>query len=195
MTAYNSSYTGAEHDAYVSKTALVDLIYPVGSIYMSVNTVSPATLFGGTWEQINGKFLLAQDDNHTANSTGGAETINLQHLHTTGNHALTIAEMPQHGHIVYVWDNAGATGNAYYRNGASIQTHSGARLYNDSASTWIAPGSTAAAAVSGQGDPSGGTNFIGSGANHNHGNTGNALSTTQSIMPPYLAVYMWKRTA
>lgn len=30
-------------------TAIVDLIYPIGSIYMNVNSISPATLFGGTW--------------------------------------------------------------------------------------------------------------------------------------------------
>ena len=35
----------------------------------------------------------------------------------------------------------------------------------------------------------------GGGAAHNHGNTGSNLSSSQSIMPPYLAVYVWKRTA
>ena len=36
-----------------------ETIYPVGSIYMSVSGTSPATLFGGTWEQIQERFLLS----------------------------------------------------------------------------------------------------------------------------------------
>ena len=37
-------------------------IYPVGAIYMSVSSTSPASLFGGTWEQIQNRFLLAAGD-------------------------------------------------------------------------------------------------------------------------------------
>lgn len=59
MENYNSTHTGAEIDSYVTKQELIDLIYPVGSIYISVNSVSPATLFGGTWEQIQDRFLLS----------------------------------------------------------------------------------------------------------------------------------------
>ena len=36
----------------------LDLVYPVGSIYMSVNNVNPKNLFGGEWEKIEGRFLL-----------------------------------------------------------------------------------------------------------------------------------------
>ena len=57
-----------------------DLIYPIGSIYMSVNSTNPSTLFGGTWEQITGKFLLACDTTYTAGSTGGNATMS--HTHT-----------------------------------------------------------------------------------------------------------------
>ena len=58
--------------------------YPVGSIYMSANATNPGTLFGGTWSQIQGRFLLAADGSHAAGSTGGEAT-----------HTLTQAEMPQ----------------------------------------------------------------------------------------------------
>lgn len=61
--------------------------YPVGSIYMSANATDPGTLFGGTWTQIQGRFLLAADGSHAAGSTGGEAT-----------HTLTQAEMPQHFH-------------------------------------------------------------------------------------------------
>ena len=66
---------------------VVDIIYPVGSIYMSVNNTSPATLFGGTWEQIKDKFLLSSGDTYASGSTGGEAT-----------HTLTIDEMPSHRH-------------------------------------------------------------------------------------------------
>lgn len=71
----------------VEKSDLLDLVYPVGSIYMSVNNTSPATLFGGTWEAIGGRFLLGADTTYSAGSTGGEET-----------HTLTINEMPSHSH-------------------------------------------------------------------------------------------------
>lgn len=50
-------------------------IYPVGSIYLSVNATSPAELFGGTWEQIKDTFLLASGDTYEAGSTGGVLAI------------------------------------------------------------------------------------------------------------------------
>ena len=42
----------------VNVSDLINLIYPVGSIYMSVNDVSPQIFLGGTWEQIKDRFLL-----------------------------------------------------------------------------------------------------------------------------------------
>lgn len=72
--------------------------YPVGAIYLSVNDTDPATLFGGTWERIGGRFLLGADDTYTAGSTGGEAA-----------HTLTIDEMPKHNHGL---DNYNASGNA-----------------------------------------------------------------------------------
>lgn len=62
-------------------------MHPVGSIYMSLDSTDPSSLFGGTWEQIQGRFLLATNDEHGVGSIGGEAT-----------HKLTVAEMPSHRH-------------------------------------------------------------------------------------------------
>lgn len=72
--------------------------YPVGAIYLSVTDVNPASLFGGTWERIGGRFLLGADSTYAAGSTGGEAA-----------HTLTIDEMPRHNHEV---DNLNASGNS-----------------------------------------------------------------------------------
>lgn len=73
----------------VSTSDLFDLVYPVGSIYLSVNSTAPSTLFGGTWEQIKDTFLLGAGDTYTLGDTGGEAT-----------HTLTINEMPSHNHNI-----------------------------------------------------------------------------------------------
>ena len=63
-------------------------MYPVGSIYMSIEPTNPLNLFGvGEWVQIQDCFLLAAGSSYTAGSTGGE-----------AQHALTISEMPSHNH-------------------------------------------------------------------------------------------------
>ena len=69
----------------------LDTVYPVGSVYISVNSTSPASLFGGTWELIQNKFLLGTDDLVNIGNTGGEAT-----------HILTTQEMPSHEHRVIV---------------------------------------------------------------------------------------------
>ena len=51
--------------------------YPVGSVYQSTDSTSPASLFGGTWSEINDVFLLGSDATYTAGSTGGAATVQI----------------------------------------------------------------------------------------------------------------------
>ena len=123
----------------------VDMIYPVGSIYMSVVSTSPATLFGGTWEQLQDRFLLAAGSTYSAGSTGGEAT-----------HTLTVDEIPSHTHEVtrITSSSGGSTGTGYGR--------------EQKAKT--------------QRDHAYGPYPTGGGQSHNN-------------MPPYLAVYTWKRTA
>lgn len=68
-------------------TPILNLIYPIGSIYMSVNNVNPSSLFGGTWIQLKDTFLLGAGDTYTAGTTGGE-----------AKHKLTINEIPSHNH-------------------------------------------------------------------------------------------------
>ena len=65
------------------------VVYPVGSIYMSANNVNPGVLFGGSWEQIQDKFLLAAGSTYAGGTTGGE-----------AEHELTWDEMPKHSHVV-----------------------------------------------------------------------------------------------
>lgn len=119
-------------------------IYPIGSIYMSVNSTNPGTLFGGTWEQIKDKFLLSAGDTYSAGSTGGEAT-----------HILTVDEIPSHNHLYINDGNYGITAGA-----SALNPVWGSRDGTTGATT----GST--------------------GGDQPHNN-----------MPPYLTVYVWKRTA
>ena len=60
---------------------VLNLIYPIGSLYWSGSPTSPAILFGGTWEQIKDKFVLSAGSNYTNGSTGGSAT----HTHGAKN--------------------------------------------------------------------------------------------------------------
>lgn len=118
--------------------------YPVGSIYMSMEPTSPASFIGGTWERIQGKFLLGADSTYTAGSTGGEVT-----------HTLTVDEMPSHAHPM----NAVNPGLSPSGTGTDMDygvVHANLETYSSTA--------------------------VGGGKPHNN-------------MPPYLSVYIWKRTA
>lgn len=78
-------------------TKLLDTMYPVGGIYMSVNNTSPAAIFGGEWERIaNGRTLMGVDstdkDFSTSALTGGAKDV-----------TLTVSQLPPHSHDLSVW--------------------------------------------------------------------------------------------
>lgn len=185
--------------------------YPVGSIYLSVNSTNPGTLFGGTWEQIKDKFILACGSTYANGATGGASTHTHSidgHTHTSAGHTHTIASHTHtsaahtHGAGSYAAavniSNAGETyigvssngytastykrgGSGNYKSGSNDSNSSGAYVYGTSSST--TPGATGGTSLT--------TNSTTPGA------TGSTSLTTKSAsnLPPYLAVYVWKRTA
>lgn len=75
--------------SFLTPTTLVNYIYPIGSYYWSSNSTNPGTIFGGTWEQIKDKFVLAVGDTYTEVDTTGGEAT----------HTLTVDEIPSHRHV------------------------------------------------------------------------------------------------
>lgn len=74
------------------------LIYPVGSIYMSVNDTSPQVLFGGIWERMSGGFLYGAV-NFVGNGNGTG-TITNGAIGDTGITTLTVEQIPSHNHTI-----------------------------------------------------------------------------------------------
>lgn len=137
--AFSGDYNDLINTPTGGGLSLLD-VYPVGSVYISVSSTNPGTLFGGTWEQLQNRFLLGAGSLYSAGSTGGEAT-----------HKLTINEMPSHSHQTYFRYSDGAGGGNW---------------------NYFDPGSNYAA----------NTTSVGGSQPHNN-------------MPPYLVVYMWKRTA
>lgn len=201
--------------------AIVDKIYPVGSIYMSVTDSTVASVqarFGGTWVRIaEGETLFGYksgDTNFgTVGNEGGSKSINLQHKHTvdkhshlmdtytsgnngnTGDCTLTINQIPAHSHTVGT--RSSAYGQAWKANGASA-------VASGSAFTAIGRGGDTAWYTETD-SKGGGKAHSHSLNNHSHKleaytqqsspGTDNQLSTAQTILNPYITVYMYKRTA
>lgn len=171
---------------------LLDLVYPVGSVYLSVNGTNPGTLFGGTWQQIKDRFILSAGDTYSGGSTGGAATVTLanenlpSHRHTIPALSGTAASKSiAHSHGVgagsqFVYAPEGVSNIKYIAGGdgwVSPACHS--HLSFSSATTTASGGGSHDHSVT---TTANNTGYVGSGTAHNN-------------MPPYLAVYVWKRTA
>lgn len=142
---------------------LLEAIYPIGSIYITVNPTSPNILFGGKWEQIKGRYLVGTG-NPGQNSDNYFGAMYNDHydigVGTTGgqdSHQLTIPEMPSHNHP----QSLAGDSNVPFNDGKA-------------AYSWTIPtyrydyiGSDLAQSV---------------GENQYHNN-----------MPPYFGVFIWKR--
>lgn len=145
--------------------------FPVGAIYMSYTSTSPASFIGGSWTQIKGRFLLAAGSGYTATNTGGEAT-----------HTLTVDEIAKHNHGMWVYSN---NSTPTYKMGLMVDAL-GSREYvmgvgNESSTKTIRV-----------------NKLVGSRNQDNESErpidyTGE--STAHNNMPPYLVVYIWRRTA
>ena len=75
-------------DSVYHKTDVVDIIFPIGSIYVSINNTNPGTIFGGTWEQIADKTMYAvygKNDLGIGTSTSMVENDVVQYTEDTSS--------------------------------------------------------------------------------------------------------------
>lgn len=149
----------------VNNTNIFDLIYPVGSIYISVNSTNPKVLFGGTWEQIQGRFLLGMNSSYPAGSQGGE-----------AEHKLKTNELPSHIHTVTEQGNAMHVYPTSRVSSATSSTGNYALLLNDTGNGYVKEDRTNIGRIMAY------DSYETRGYAHNN-------------MPPYLSVYIWKRTA
>lgn len=100
--------TGPAGQSGISQADVIALVYPVGSIYTSVNNINPGSFLPGTtWETFaSGKMLVGVDATQSefehVEQEGGEIVKNMQHTHPTGDHVLTLDEMASHTHGIYL---------------------------------------------------------------------------------------------
>ena len=144
------TFEAGEHDFQVNgdlfiadenrnnKTEIRDLIYPVGSIYISINSVDPKNLFGGTWEQIKDVFLYATQN--TSGNTGGSKN----HTHSLNtNTAVGAIRLNTGGSIEYgettvsdnIPTNYAITGTGGKGGSDSVSNHYAMKLYGNTSSS------------------------------------------------------------
>lgn len=147
---------------------MFNLIYPIGTIYTSVNSTNPSTLFGGTWAQYaQGKVLVGQNaaetEFDTVEETGGEKF-----------HALTKTEMPAHLHSVRIVTQLSSSFGAFTSTSVSKVNTTSYTTKSGNDSPIMVEGGT----------NNGGTygSFEGNGVAHNN-------------LQPYIVVYFFKRTA
>ena len=189
---FNYKFCAPQTEADKIWSMIRDRLYPIGSIYCSVSSDNPSTIYGGTWVQIKGRFLFGVGANDANSNTswgslsasaynvnspdvkGGQYAHNHSQASTTGSHTLTVSEIPSHNHT-----------QRFEVNGYSGWTYTN-QYY--AFSGYVNPKSNAHSALVNVI----GTQNSGGGGSHNH-----SLSSVNStnVLPPFYSVYMWKRTA
>lgn len=163
----NSLTINDQNNNTLSFEAIFNRIYPVGSIYISTNDVNPGTLFTGTWEKIENRFLLASGSTYAIGSTGGAAT----HVHKSAAHT--------HGYgSLYAAAHFAGTSGFLYRTKTGISYTPNEKKADTGAGSSYSSKRTE------------GIQVYGNTGSTTPGNTGSASS-----LPPYLAVSIYKRVS
>lgn len=201
----------------VGGKSLLDMVYPVGALYLSAAATSPSVLFGGTWEAVEDRFLLACGT-HAALSTGGSAESDATVTVPGHSHSLSITATPD---LTVSLPNATGSATCSHKHSVSIaHTHSMTKgtvgRSASSGTTYYAYGGTTSTGSGGSTGAANTTTFTtGDSDNTSHSHTlgSGSVSGTVSVsgtadtaaecqvtlavdtMPPYLAVYVWRRTA
>ena len=194
--------------------AIADVVYPVGSIYISLDNRNPQDIWGGGWEQIKEKFLIGCSDaggTYMNGRTGGNETVSLtesqmpRHTHLQNSHNHT---QNSHNHSQNSHNHSTSTDRKFLALGKNDNwMYTGARTmsyskgsyyypYSDKNTNGLTePANTAGAVAVNNAQTA--TNKPETATNQYTGGTGSGQSkgngSPVSIIPPYLAVYMWQR--
>lgn len=166
--------------------------FPVGSIFIAVVSTDPSTLLGyGTWSAFGaGKMLVGRDsgdtDFDTAEETGGAKTVTLTeaqipshtHVQNSHNHTQDAHNHTQNAHVHDEFNNSATTGGLVGWGAQDTST-------NNASLTGYDTGSTTATNIAATA-----TNQSATATNQNTGGGG-----AHNNLPPYIVVYLWKRTA
>ena len=141
-------------------------IYPVGSIYVSINDTNPSELFGGTWEAYSqGRTLIGAGTGTDTNNT--QKTFSVTETGGEYTHTLTTNEMPSHSHSTTISAASGGSASTLSNN---IDIRVEGLMINLKNSTYKISGNLTKTSTT-----------AGSGTSHNN-------------IQPYVTVYMWLRT-
>lgn len=222
--AYVDNKIETQVASIVTGSEIIDLIYPIGSFYFSANNTNPSVLFGGTWEQIKKKFLFAADDedeneDYHAGEEGGEEEVTLTDLQSgLPEHDHTFISPETTGGIKGSVATSGMSANSSISGAFDIRLWGTGYVIEGSQNGVFNANNQVA-------KPSGNNNIPTSGtvdkksaqrvklsanishthiiSDHVHTLTGGSVAPkkkdtgieSHNNMPPYLAVYIWKRTA
>lgn len=178
----------------VSSSADLDFneIYPIGSVYLSVNSTNPSVYFGGTWEQINGYYLYAGNTNNTGGSglTGEASG-------NTGSTTLTVNQIPSHSHSIPSLNGTASSNGSHTHNiGADFDGGAGSARYTVHSRGTSGAGYLMATSSSGAHTHSVSTNVSNTGSSGGTSSHTHSLNNhTHTINPPFYSLFVFKRTA